>query len=322
MCTAEASWSETEVQDSLNRLQSAGSRGEKGDITLGTKSGESRESDMCRRALRTALLTKDVTKIWTEMSPSARARLIKTISPYTPRFRGDANAGGEAGSSAGMSKMAPEINIEDLSQDPQNFLKLLDHWSDVRPVMMHLQDLKDLKFLQSVPEFPQARDTSPLEVRALTDDNVTGWGMTRDSPGMSIKPWYEGCPVSKEEIDQIMANNREWMTKGKLMNLNAFGIVHQRQMAILQVISYMVNELISEVSEKLQNITVALVMQDVRCGNRFCDRSWPKAITDATEADEKWFPLQCSRCNLACYCSAECQKKAWKDGHREKCKPL
>ena len=39
---------------------------------------------------------------------------------------------------------------------------------------------------------------------------------------------------------------------------------------------------------------------------------------DRKASDEKPFP-KCSRCKQAWYCSTECQKKAWKRGHKKIC---
>jgi len=32
-------------------------------------------------------------------------------------------------------------------------------------------------------------------------------------------------------------------------------------------------------------------------------------------------PLQCAQCKAAKYCSKDCQKKAWKTGHKRECVP-
>jgi len=47
------------------------------------------------------------------------------------------------------------------------------------------------------------------------------------------------------------------------------------------------------------------------CCHKFCN----KVETEPGEFQK------CSRCNVVYYCSRKCQKKDWKRGHREKCKP-
>ncbi|KAG5176358.1 hypothetical protein JKP88DRAFT_249465 [Tribonema minus] len=65
--------------------------------------------------------------IWQHMAEQPRRHLLSAIAPHMPRHPGDKNAGGQRGSSAGISILAPEINQLQLATDPHHLLKLLDY---------------------------------------------------------------------------------------------------------------------------------------------------------------------------------------------------
>jgi len=39
------------------------------------------------------------------------------------------------------------------------------------------------------------------------------------------------------------------------------------------------------------------------------------------QEDQELELLRCSKCKTARYCSKDCQRQHWRDGHREECKP-
>ena len=56
-------------------------------------------------------------------------------------------------------------------------------------------------------------------------------------------------------------------------------------------------------------------------------RKYPYPISTVSADDfeyscEDEHNIHCSACNVTFYCSKECQKKDWTDGHKEECKEL
>ena len=48
--------------------------------------------------------------------------------------------------------------------------------------------------------------------------------------------------------------------------------------------------------------------------------SFQSTVCSSCDHRETKFPLKCSRCLSAYYCNINCQKKHWKNGHKEECK--
>jgi len=61
----------------------------------------------------------------------------------------------------------------------------------------------------------------------------------------------------------------------------------------------------------------SLVVKEKRCNT--CGSQTRKDLSEELEAEKKSKLLICAGCSSVNYCSKECQKKDWKNGHKQKC---
>ena len=73
--------------------------------------------------------------------------------------------------------------------------------------------------------------------------------------------------------------------------------------------------LLNDMSPSLGSLDAETIKEIFYPGGEFCDQC---ERTKSQAGVDKF--LKCSRCNVAFYCSVECQKKAWKDWHSHFCK--
>ena len=240
------------------------------------------EVDSLRRALKAAVEKRgdEIRIAWRNMPRDARAALLKTVSPYMPRFAGDQDSGGP-GKSRGMCALCPELCVQELSEDPEQLIQLLNEWSSTEDEP-YVQDNADMHFLRRRGVL-QAADFTGNSI-VLTIPGMRGKTLTIHQAGAGATAKFQS-----------------YVHKGAAILTAAYHKVRCRQSSILQLLVLVVDEIRSELLDRKAHMTSIQARGCVNCG------------VQATKL------RQCNACRLVGYCSKECQEADW-PSHKEFCK--
>ena len=242
------------------------------------------EADSLRRALKAALEKRDdeIRISWRNMPLDARAALLKTVSPYMPRFAGDQDSGGP-GKSRGVCALCPELCVRELSEDPEQLIQLLNEWTSTE-FEPYVQDNADMHFLRRRGVL-QAADFTGKSI-VLTIPGMRGKTLTITEAGAG--------PTATAKL-------QSYVHKGAAIPTAAYHKVRMRQTSILQLLVLVVDEIRSELLDRKPHMTLIQARGCVNCG------------VQATKL------RHCNACRLVGYCSKECQVADW-PSHKEFCK--
>ena len=254
-------------------------------VDIGAEHVGSAEPDAMRRALKEALEKRgdEILLSWRNMSPEARASLLKTLSPYMPRSAGDADSGGR-GQSRGACSVCPELSVRELSREPERLIQLLKEWSSTDE--LYVKDNADMHFL---------RRQGALQAADFAKDDGIVMTLDGEMRGKNFKLTTTGASLG------YAGKLHEYVNKGVAIPVRAYNKITMRQSAILQLLVMVVDEIRSEILDRKPHLTSIQARGCASCGAQV-----PKL-------------MQCAGCMLVSSCSRPCQVNDW-SSHRGFCK--
>ena len=174
------------------------------------------EADSLRRALKAAFEKRgdEIRISWRNMPRDARAALLKTVSPYMPRFAGDQDSGGP-GKSRDVCEKCPELCVQELSEDQEQLIQLLNEWSPTDE--LYVQDNADMHFLR--------------RRGVLQAEDFTGNSIVMTIPQMRSKT----LTITKPGADAT-AKFQSYVHQGAAIPTAAYHKVRCRQTSMLQLL--------------------------------------------------------------------------------------
>ena len=278
--SANAGWDGSDASASLEALR--------GDVSVELSQGvpvEPRiQADGMRMALKRTLEKRRIFETWRGMNPESRSALILTVSPFTPRWPGDEDAGGERGASRGAVRLLPkEMNLRDLSGTSMVLEELFTAWS--RTERFALLDKLCLDELESRGALPDSKDLS-RGIIFLADE-------------------YRGqrFEVTVTATESHRKKFQLFVTRGAAITVGQADVLAMRQTTVLEILILICDEIRTVVFGRDQNPFKTL-NQARGCGH--CG-AIPKTLP------------ACGACKMIAYCNGACQKAGWPK-HKAFCK--